>query len=92
MFVENSLKLPNKYKIIHNFALADRKDVCDKEMRSTKYAEEQNKLPDFKKWNPEFNIAYSKTLPGILKKLYDSCNTFFSHIKNEDLKASPSNG
>ena len=41
-------ELFNKSKIVYNFALADRKDAYDKEMRSVKNAEEQNKLPDFK--------------------------------------------
>jgi len=60
-------------------------------MRSVKYAEEQNKLPDFKKWNLEFNIVYSKTLKDVLKKFDGSYHSFFSRIKNEDLKACQSN-
>ncbi len=42
-------ELSDKCRIVYNFALADRKDAYDKEMCSVKYAEEQNKLPDFKK-------------------------------------------
>jgi len=81
----------DKCRIVYNFVLADRKDAYDKEMRSVKYAEQQNKRPDFKKRNPEFNIVYPKTLQGVLKKLDGSYHSFFSHIKNGDLKALPSN-
>ena len=40
-----------------------------------------------KKWSTEFNIVYSKTLQGILKKLDGSYHSFFGHIKTGDLKA-----
>lgn len=39
----------DKRRIVYNFALANGKDAYDKEMRSVKYAEKQNKLHDFKK-------------------------------------------
>jgi putative transposase len=55
-------------------------------MRSAKYAEQRNKLPDSRKRNPEFNIVYSKTIQGKFKKLNGSYH-FFSHIKTGDLKA-----
>ena len=38
-------------------------------MCSVNYAEQQNKLPDFKKRNPEFNMVYSKTIQSMLEKL-----------------------
>ena len=84
-------ELSDKCRVVYNFALADRKDAYNKEKRSVKYTEQQNKLPDFKKRNPEYNIVYSKTLQGILKKLDNSYHSFFTHIKNGDKKARPPN-
>ncbi|AKB21753.1 helix-turn-helix domain-containing protein [Methanosarcina sp. WH1] len=84
-------ELSGKCRVVYNFALADRKDAYNKEKRSVKYTEQQNKLPDFKIRNPEYNIVYSKTLQGILKKLDSSYHSFFTHIKNGDKKARPSN-
>lgn len=84
-------ELSDKCRIVYNFALADRKDTWTSERRSVKYAEQQNKLPDFKKRNPEYNVVYSKTLQGILKKLDGSYKSFFGHHKNEDKKARPPN-
>ena len=84
-------KLSDKCRLVYNFALADRKDTWRDEKRTVKYTEQQNKLPDFKKRNPEFNIVYSKTLQGILKKLDGCYHSFFGHHKNGDKKARPPN-
>ena len=56
-----------------------------------KYIDQQNKLPDFKKRNPEYQAVYSKTLQGILKKLDADYKSFFALRKNGDLKARPPN-
>jgi putative transposase len=82
-------ELSDKCRLVYNFALADRINVYDKEKRSVKYAEQQNKLPDFKKRNPEYNVVYSKTLQGVLKKLDGNYKSFFGHHKNGDKKARP---
>ena len=82
-------KLSEKCRIVYNFALADRRNAWLEEKRSVKYAEQQNKLPEFKKQNPEYNVVYSKTLQGILKKLDSSYHSFYSHIKNGNKKARP---
>jgi putative transposase len=50
-------------------------------MHSVNYAEQQNKLPDFKKCNPEFNIVYSKTIHGVLEKLDGSYHSFLAKLK-----------
>lgn len=84
-------KLSEKCRLLYNFALADRQDIYEKENRSVKYAEQQNKLPGFKKRNPEYNQVYSKTLQGILKKLDGSYRSFFGHVKNRNVKARPPN-
>ena len=39
-------ELPDKCRVVYNFALAEKQDAYDKEMLSVKYAEQQNKLPD----------------------------------------------
>jgi len=69
-------ELSDKCRIVYDFALNDRQDAYEKEGRSVKYTEQQNKLPDFKKRNPEFKSVYSKTYQGILKKLDGSYNSF----------------
>lgn len=84
-------ELSDKCRVVYNFALANRKDAYNKEKCSVKYTEQQNKLPDFKKRNPEYNVVYSKTLQGILKKLDSSYHSFLIHIKNGDKKARPPN-
>ena len=80
-------QLSEKCRVVYNLALADRQAAYENENRSVKYAEQQNKLPDFKKRNPEYNQVYSKTLQGILKKLDDNYHSFFGHIKNGNVKA-----
>ena len=84
-------ELSDKCRVVYNFALADRKDAYNKEKRSVKYTEQQNKLPEFKKRNPEYDVVYSKTLQRILKKLDSNYHSFFTHIKNGDKKARPPN-
>ena len=69
-------QLSEKCRVVYNLALADRQDAYENENRYVKYAEQQNKLPDFKKRNPEYNQVYSKTLQGILKKLDGSYRSF----------------
>jgi Transposase and inactivated derivatives len=82
-------KLSEKCRLVYNFALADRKETYTQEKRTVKYVEQQNKLPEFKKCNPDFNAVYSKTLQGVLKKLDANYKSFFGHIKNGDKKARP---
>jgi putative transposase len=84
-------KLSEKCRLVYNFALADRKNTWTSEKRSVKYAEQQNKLPEFKKRNPEYNVVYSKVFQGILKKLDGDYQSFFGLIKNGDKKARPPN-
>ena len=47
------------------------------ERKSIKYVDQQNKLSEFKKKNPEYKIVYSKTLQGVLKKLDANYKSFF---------------
>ncbi|MGB9929753.1 MAG: RNA-guided endonuclease InsQ/TnpB family protein [Methanosarcina sp.] len=63
---------------LYNLALAERKDRWKNERKSTKYVNQQNKLPDFKERNPEYKVVYSKTLQGILKKLDANYKSFFA--------------
>ena len=72
---------------LYNLALAERKDAWKNERKSIKYIDQQNKLPEFKKNNPEYKGVYSKTLQGILKKLDANYKSFFALRKNGDSKA-----
>ena len=40
---------------LYNLALAERKDAWKNERKIIKYEDQQNKLPDFKERNPEYN-------------------------------------
>ena len=84
-------ELSDKCCFLYNLALAERKDAWKLERKSCKYIDQQNKLPDFKKRNPEYKAVYSKTLQGILKKLDADYKSFFALRKNGDLKARPPN-
>jgi putative transposase len=76
---------------LYNLALADRKDAWKNDRKSTKYVDQQNKLPEFKKNNPEYKVVYSKVLQGILKKLDANYKSFFALRKNGDTNARPPN-
>lgn len=76
---------------LYNLALAERKDVWKSERKSIKYIDQQNKLSEFKKKNPEYKAVYSKTLQGILKKLDANYKSFFALRKNGDTNARPPN-
>ena len=84
-------ELSDKCCSLYNLALAERKDAWKFERKRSKYIDQQNKLPDFKKRNPEYKVVYSKTLQGILKKLDADYKSFFALRKNGDLKARPPN-
>jgi putative transposase len=76
---------------LYNLALAERKDVWKNDKKSIKYVDQQNKLSEFKKKNPEYKIVYSKTLQGVLKKLDANYKSFFGLRKNGDVTARPPN-
>ena len=63
----------------------------EKDQKSIKYVDQQNKLSEFKKKNPEYKIVYSKTLQGVLKKLDANYKSFFGLRKNGDVTARPPN-
>ena len=76
---------------LYNLALAERKDAWKLESKSIKYVDQQNKLSEFKKNNPEYKVVYSKTLQGILKKLDANYKSFFALWRNGDKNARPPN-
>jgi putative transposase len=84
-------EISEKCRLVYNFALADINDSWNDEKRSIKYTEQQNKLPGFKKRNPEFEIVYSKVYQGILKKLHGAYRSFLTKWKNGDKTARPPN-
>jgi len=81
--------LSDKCCFLYNLALAERKDAWKLQQKSIKYIDQQNKLAEFKKRNPEFKQVYSKTLQGILKKLDANYRSFFALRKNGDVTARP---
>jgi len=84
-------ELSDKCCSLYNLALAERKDAWKNESNSIKYVDQQNKLPEFKKNNPEYKVVYSKVLQGILKKLDANYKSFFALCKNGDTTARPPN-
>ncbi|AKB77242.1 Transposase-like protein B [Methanosarcina horonobensis HB-1 = JCM 15518] len=84
-------ELSDKCCSLYNLALAERKDAWKLERKNIKYVDQQNKLPDLKKRNPEYKAVYSKTLQGVLKKLDADHRSFFALRKNGDLNARPPN-
>lgn len=76
---------------LYNLALSERKEAWKNERKTIKYVDQQNKLPDFKKKNPDYRAVYSKTLQGVLKKLDANYRSFFGLRKNGYLDARPPN-
>jgi len=76
-------ELSDKCCSLYNLALAERKDAWKNESNSIKYVDQQNKLPEFKKNNPEYKVVYSKVLQGILKKLMQIINLFLLYVRME---------
>lgn len=76
---------------LYNLALSERKEAWKNERKTIKYVDQQNKLPDFKKKNPDYRAVYSKTLQGVLKKLDANYRSFFGLRKNGYLGARPPN-
>ena len=72
---------------VYNFALADKQDTWHNEKRPVKYLEQQNKLPEFKKNNPEFKVVYSKVYQSILKKLDSAYRSTITKWKKGDYTA-----
>lgn len=76
-------------RFVYNNALAERKSSWENNKQSIKYNEQQNKLPELKKQNPDLNIVYSKTLQGILKKVDANYKSFFGLWKKGHKDARP---
>lgn len=79
--------LSEKVRLLYNLALADRQNTWKCEKRPVKYIEQQNKLPEFKKNNPEFKMVYSKVYQSILKKMDGSYRSTITKWKNGDYTA-----
>jgi len=57
---------------LYNLALEDRQTVWETEKRSIGYRDQQNKLPAFKKDNPEYKGIHSQVLQDVTKSIYDA--------------------
>ena len=82
-------QLSDKCRLLYNHALSERKEAWETEQKSIKYIDQQNKLPDFKKQNPEYTVVYSKVLQSVLKKLDANYKSFFALWKNGDKTSRP---
>lgn len=82
-------ELSEQCRLVYNFALDERKVAWNTEKRSVKYTDQQNQLPELKEKYPKYNIVYSKTLQGVLKKLDANYKSFFALWKNGEKSARP---
>ncbi len=82
-------ELSEQCRLVYNFALEERKVAWNTEKRSVKYTDQQNQLPELKEKYPKYNIVYSKTLQGVLKKLDANYKSFFALWKNGEKSARP---
>jgi putative transposase len=65
-------------------AIADRQDNWKNNRKYTSYIDQQNKLPEFKKRNPEIAQVYSKVYQSMLRKIDGSYKSTLSKRKKGD--------
>ncbi|MFA5394943.1 MAG: transposase [Methanogenium sp.] len=80
-------QISEKCRVVYNIAIAERQNNWKFDKKYTKYEEQQNKLPEFKKQNPEFTQVYSKVYQSILKKIDGSYKSTLSKWKKGDYTA-----
>ena len=69
------------HQYIYNACLAGRKYAWETESKSLKYYEQQNKLPEFKKDNPEFAVLGSQALQATVKRVDLAFQAFFKGLR-----------
>lgn len=62
---------------MYNLALEERQTVWKTEKRSIGYRDQQNKLPAFKKDNPEYKSIHSQVLQDVLRRVDTAYKNFF---------------
>ena len=81
--------LSEKCRLIYNFALKERKEAFDKNVKGINYIKQQNDLPQLKNKFPEYNWVYSKVLQYALRTLDVDFKSFFALNKKGDKDARP---
>ena len=74
-------KARRMHQYVYNACLAGRKYAWEIESKSLKYYDQQNKLPEFKKDNPEFAVLGSQTLQATVKRVDLAFGAFFKGLR-----------
>ena len=77
-------QISERCRIVYNMAIADRQDNWKNNRKYTSYIDQQNKLPEFKKRNPEIAQVYSKVYQSMLRKIDGSYKSTLSKRKKGD--------
>lgn len=81
--------LSEKCRLIYNFALKERKEAFEQNIKGINYTKQQNDLPEIKKKFPEYNWVYSKVLQYTLRILNADFKSFYALHKKGDKEARP---
>ena len=81
--------LSEKCRLVYNFALSERREAYNKDIKGINYIKQQNDLPKIKKEFPEYKWVYSHTLQYTLRLLDADYKSFFKLNKNGDKGAKP---
>ncbi|NEP00153.1 MAG: transposase [Symploca sp. SIO2E9] len=69
------------HQYIYNACLAGRKHAWETDRKNLKYFDQQNKLPQFKKDNPEFAVLGSQALQATVKRVDSAFQAFFKGLR-----------
>src|SRR3989338_5494087 len=83
------LALSEKCRLIYNFALKERKDAFEQNIKGINYIKQQNDLSELKNKFPEYHWVYSKVLQHTLRTLDADYKSFFALYKKGDKDARP---
>ncbi len=86
---ETLWKLSEKCRLIYNFALTERIDCWNLDIKGVNYYSQQNDLPKLKQKYPDYKIVYSKVLQYALRNLDADYKSFFGLWKKGDKDAKP---
>jgi len=83
------LALSEKCRLIYNFALKEREDAFEQNIKEINYVKQQNDLPELKNKFSEYHWVYSKVLQYTLRTLDADYKSFFALHKKGDKNARP---
>ena len=81
--------LSERCRLIYNFALRERKEAFEQNIKGINYIKQQNDLPQLKNKFPEYSWVYSKVLQYTLRTLDADFKSFFALNKKGDKNARP---